>query len=96
MKFEWQYFDDDKLKVTDIAYHRNGVCGNGFVVVTFDYKDSIYHNMMAVLFEEPGNCAVFDMDLFPNIKFAENSWRGDYFEDVLRKEIVKWNTEQTE
>jgi hypothetical protein len=46
--------------------------------------------MMAVLFEDKGYCAVFDVDLLKDgdIQFGHNSWRGDYFESELR-EVIK-------
>jgi len=79
-----------KIKITNIEYHRNGVSGNGFHVVTFVMKNGNKNqNMVAVLFEEQGNISVLDIDMLAvqNIAFGENSWRGDNFEDVLRKEI---------
>lgn len=74
-----------------IDYHRNGICGNGFFVATFKMKEGKEkHHMVAVLFSDIGNCAVFDIDELKknNIDFANgNSWRGDHFEDELRKYI---------
>jgi hypothetical protein len=78
------------IKVEKIDYHRNGVGGNGFNVVTFTYKyERLTINMVAVVFEEKGNVAVFDRDLLGKgvIEFGQNSWRGDNFEAALRKAI---------
>jgi hypothetical protein len=80
-----------KLKLVSVAYHRNGVCGNGFTVCIFKWKDGVKNRrMVATLFEEEGSCAVFDLDELnkENIAFAKgNSWRGDEFEPQLRKMI---------
>jgi len=94
---EWIYTQNvGKIKVTDIAYHRNGVMGNGFFAVAFLNKDGNKNmRMVATVFEERGNIAVLNVDLLAsgNIKFAENSWRGDNFEPELRAEIKKWEDE---
>lgn len=78
--------------IQEIAYHRNGVMGNGFYVIKFRQDRQ---NMLAVVFGEMGNVAVFDLDLLGkgNITFGENSWRGDNFEDWLRKEIANYEDE---
>jgi hypothetical protein len=84
------------MKIREIAYHRNGVAGNGFHVVTFKGGRRIsqgvnrnFPEMVAIVFEEPGNVAVFDRELLGEgiIAFAENSWRGDYYEKELRAVI---------
>jgi len=83
------------MKIIKVAYHRNGVCGEGFNVVTFNYKDIDTRpvknrHMIGVLFEEQGQCAVLDIDELTkdNIEFASgNSWRGDHFEVELRQKI---------
>ena len=82
------------LKIQQIEYHRNGVCGNGFYVVKFKRNRQ---NMLAIVFDTPGNVAVFDLNLLAkgNITFGENSWRGDNFEDWLRKELENYEYEMT-
>lgn len=52
-------------------------------------------NFLAILFDEPGRCAVICLDLIPTcgVKFAGgNSWRGDHYETELRAAI---ETEQS-
>lgn len=73
-------------KIESIQYHRNGVSGNGFYVVTFKDDD---RKMVAIIFDEPGNIAVFDRQLIGegNIQFGENSFRGDHYESWLRDAI---------
>jgi len=76
-------------KVIDIQYHRNGIAGAGFHVILFK---SGKQNMMGVVFEDVGYCAVFDTDMLNagNIKFGSNSWRGDNYEPELRNAIKKY------
>jgi hypothetical protein len=78
-------------KVKEIAYHRNGIGGEGFHVVTFHCNEN-HSDMVGVVFEGPGRVAVFDRDLLGKgvIEFAVNSWRGDEFEPSLREVIEKW------
>jgi hypothetical protein len=79
-------------KIEKIAGHRNGISGNAFRVVLFR---SDKQNMIGIVFDEPGNCAVFDVDLLSKkvIEFGENSWRAEHFEADLRKAIEKWEEE---
>ena len=77
------------LQVIKHEYHRNGICGNGFHVVIFDWTEpnDAQKNMCAFLFEETGSIAVTQIDMLKehNIEFAcGNSWRGDHFEGAIR------------
>lgn len=78
-------------KIIDIDYHRNGVRGNGFHVVLFDWKEesSPKRRMIATIFADSGNCAVYEVAQLNkgNIKFGSNSWCGDEFEKDMRKAI---------
>ena len=89
------YIQPCEVKIRTIAYHRNGVCGNGFHVVLFDYKQGRHWlRMCATVFEELGSIAVLDLNLTNkgNVAFANgNSWRGDHYEPVIRKAIAEWN-----
>ena len=71
-----------------VAFHRNGVFGDGFHVVTFTpFADvatpgprfSGNHLFVGVVFAERGCVAVLDATLAAEdtIEFGENSWRGD-------------------
>ncbi len=86
-----------KIKVTKIAYHRNGISGNGFYVVLF--KDE-QRNMVGILFPEQDCnhygvlCAVLDINLLANgiigmFEGAGNAWRGDYYYHHLLDAIEK-------
>lgn len=85
------------MKILQIAYHRNGVCGAPFHAVLFtEGRGKDKSRKMATVFEERGAVAVLDVDLLNanNVKFGENSWRGDNYEDWLRQEIKAWTIEK--
>jgi len=74
-----------ELKILEASFHRNGVGGAGFYAIIFEDKDE--GRMVASLFDEPGYCAVYNIDELNrgNIAFAGgNSWRGDRYEEILR------------
>lgn len=74
------------MRINKKDYHRNGITGNGFDIITFNEGKK---QMVAILFEEKGNCAVFDRNLLGKgiIAFGENSFRAEYYEDDLRQAI---------
>jgi len=78
-----------KLKIIDIARHRNGVCGAPFDVVLFKDGGKASDRKLAVLFDLAHHCAVFDVVKLAagNIAFGSNSWRGDDYEPYLRQAI---------
>ncbi len=89
-------------KVKNIDYHRNGISGEGFHVITFSgtgYSETS-ENMVAIVFPEPGHVAVLDLVLAlagdigfyrkADGTFAANAWRGDNFEPELRQAIETW------
>lgn len=86
-----------KLSDIHIAYHRNGISGEGFHVATFKMTEfGCTRNMTAVVFAGQGRCAVLDVDELQkgNIGFAEgNSWRGDHFEAELAQAIEKFRNQ---
>jgi len=49
---------------------------------------------VAILFEEPHQCAVLDVDKLAagDIVFGSNSWRGDKYEPHLRQAITNYQT----
>lgn len=77
-----------KLSITQTEYHRNGISGAPFHVMTFHQEDR--RQMLGVVFAEPYHVAVFDMALLSqgNIRFGTNSFRGDCFEPTLRRAIA--------
>ena len=82
-----------KLKIKELSYHRNGICGEGFHAVLFDWKDKgTLRHMVGTVFDGAGQCAIYEVAELAkgNIAFAcGNSWRGDNFEGELRAAIKK-------
>ena len=78
------------ISVKSISKHKNGTCKE-FHVVLFFYSGL---NMQAIVFAEPGNISVLNSD---KVKTGEidtwslNSWKGEMFEDTLRKCIETWH-----
>jgi hypothetical protein len=80
-----------KLKIIDIASHRNGICGAPFHAVLFHDSGPEGSRKLAIVFDEPHHCSVLDIVKLSagDIAFGSNSWRGDHFEPQLRKAIAK-------
>jgi len=78
-----------KLTIIDLAHHRNGICGAPFDVILFEDAGPEGSRKLAILFEQEAHCAVLDVDRLVqgDIAFGSNSWRGDHFEQPLRKAI---------
>ena len=78
-----------KLKIIDIASHRNGVTAARFDVVLFQEPVREDSRKVAILFDEPGCCAVLAVDKLAagDVAFSSNSWRGDDYEHSLREAI---------
>ena len=81
------------LKIQEISYHRNGICGEGFYAVRFLWTpedEPQEESFLAILFDGPGQCAVIGLDRIETVGVAfalGNSWRGDRFEEDLRRAI---------
>lgn len=76
-----------KITVSQVAYHRNGIGGEGFYAVKFN--DPEHGDMVASVFDGHGQVAVYQIDLLKSegIVFGVNSWRGDHYEGQLREAI---------
>jgi len=76
-------------EVIDIAFHRNGVCGDPFYIIKFTYFEEP-DVMIGIVFPTPATVAVFSLDKLSRgvIEFTQNSYRGDVFEFELR-DIIK-------
>jgi hypothetical protein len=87
--------DKSLVSKAKVAYHRNGVSGEGFHIITF-HNNEDHIDMVGIVFEGSGQVAVFDRKLLGEgvIEFRQNSWRGDSFEPSLREVIAEWNKEQ--
>lgn len=78
------------IRVKSVARHRNGVSGEGFHVVLFQENDeNPGRNFVGVVFGQKKQVAILDVNMAAagNVRYAENSWRGDNFEDDLRAAI---------
>lgn len=82
-----------KLQFQSIHYHRNGICGAPFHALLFLDPDE--GGMLGVVFDEPHHVAVFNLTklILGNIAFGVNSWRGDRYEPLLRREIAKFQSD---
>jgi hypothetical protein len=78
-----------KIKVTDVASHRNGICGAPFHVVLFEETEGTH---VGIVFDEPYHCAVLNVQKLAqgDIKFGSNSYRGDMYEPLLRIAIKEY------
>lgn len=80
-----------ELEIREIAHQRNGVEGEGFCVVVFDDDGPAASRKVAVVFDQPGCCAVLDLEKLGRGVITQklNGWRGDRFEPHLRKAIKR-------
>ncbi len=78
-----------KLTIINFETHRNGSTGAPFAVVLFEDRGEEDSRKVAILFDAPDHCAVLDVDKLArgDIAFGSNSWRGDRYEQALRKAI---------
>jgi len=69
------------LEVISHDWHRNGISGEGFYVVHFNWNqpEEICKNMIATVFLNEKYIAVLCLD------DLSKRWRGDYFEASLRE-----------
>jgi len=101
------------LIIEEIAHHRNGVSGESFDVIKFVCPENgnmigivfdlnwIHDHKTQTARQQTwnGRVAVLNRDLLAegNIRFGENSWRGDHYEQDLRDAIQKkwdeWDAE---
>jgi hypothetical protein len=84
--------EDNELvgPVQQVEYHRNGVGGDPFWVVTFTSAED-GRPMVGIVFSEQYRTAVFNRELLGQgvIAFGQNSFRGDCFDAELRAAICK-------
>lgn len=97
-------FNRVKITVEEVAYHRNGMAGESFHVVTFTYKvegERASRPMVGIVFEYRHNAnprvAVFDRAelgkgaiAFGGTDEGRNSWRGDQFAPALAIAIKEY------
>jgi hypothetical protein len=80
-----------RITIEEIAYHRNGVSGEGFHVVTFREERE---PMVAVVFEGAGQVAVFNRERLGagEITVGRKRYRGAVYEPALRKTIAVYQS----
>jgi hypothetical protein len=78
------------LQFTSIEYHGNGENGTPFHAVLFCDLD--YGNMLGVVFDHPGQVAVFNVGQLANgsIAYGVNTWNGDVYEPYLRTAVENY------
>ncbi len=87
------------IKINNMQYHRNGICGEPFYVFSF-YCNKQKFDMIGVVFGKFNRQEIFELDSNPkvaifkskllgenNINFGENSFRGDHYSDYFKKYI---------
>jgi hypothetical protein len=92
----------DKTKITtlEVAYHRNGVSGDGFHVVRFIDPDEGNDVMVGIVFKAPGHVAVLSVNRLAGlggreatVAFGVNSYRGDVYAPFLRRAAAQFEKE---
>ena len=81
-------------KLIHLAHHRNGVSGTPFDVVIFRDTGKEGSVKLGIVFDHPSCCAILDVDKLAkrDIAFGSNSWRGDHYEQDLRRMIAERET----
>lgn len=81
-----------KVEVVTVEHHRNGISGEPFHVVLFNWTDDDgrARKMLATVFSAPMATAVLDVEQAARgeVGFGVNSWRGDQFDAALRRAIA--------
>lgn len=76
------------IQIQEVASHRNGCFGAPFHVVRFTCEGEL---LLGFVFGAAEHVAVIDpAKALETVAFAENSWRGDYYEDALRAAIASY------
>jgi len=88
-----------QFKVIAIDNHRNGISGIPFHLVLFQLaedEDVGKDVMLGIVFPEGGAVAVLSVNklVTGDIRFASNSWRGDWFESGLRDLCKKYDDDR--
>lgn len=91
-------------KLLAIDYHRNGITGLPFHVAIIEEREGKEHRKMLVIRFLDGDkdtgqtvCAAFDIKKLAQeeIRFFFNSWRGDYYHELIDKYLAQRKTAQS-
>lgn len=72
-----------KIEVVASAVHKNGKGGKPYTVAIFD-DPAESDTKLAVLFDEPGYCAVFSLEDLSNNEDLSGDWTASRYEEQLR------------
>jgi hypothetical protein len=90
-------YTSDPIEIISIDSHRNGIGGNSFYVIIFKTPDIPDDTMLAIVFRGHGNTAVIGLGMayeHNNIAFGSNSYRYEFFEDVLHDAVEKFENKR--
>jgi len=91
--FEFAPITIDKLEFKNVQYHRNGVSGTGFFCAVA-YDPEAEGDMLITYFPDIKGeccCAVYKLDILPDITFGKNSWRGDKYAGKMADAISEYH-----
>ena len=76
-----------KIQLLETKYHRNGVCGIGFIAADFIWSDDDYKNVKAraIIFEDDLDSRDKPIRYAITSENVSDCWRGDHFIDQLWK-----------
>jgi hypothetical protein len=82
---------DQRIRVLNIDYHRNGIGGAPFHAVVFRDDGKEAGVKVGVVFDQPAHVAVLDIARLADcdVQFGSNSWRGDRYEAALRRVVAR-------
>ena len=83
---------DTTIAVEAIASHLNGIYGKRFHAVIFTDDTGEGSRKVGIVTEDAGECYVLDIAKLAagDVAFGSNSWRGDTYEQSLRKAIQSY------
>lgn len=88
---------DIEVDVVEIAYHRNGICGEPFYAIRFIDQERPDREMLGIVFPSDDQrlnprTAVMDIGLLANgyLGGFTNCWRGDRYDFPLREAIAQY------
>lgn len=81
------------IRVLEVAFHRNGCHGEPFYAIRFRDGRQLF---LAFVHEQPDRVVVIDpLMAAETVASGINSWRGDLYEEALRKAIAHFEDERT-
>lgn len=80
------------IRILEVACHRNGWAGEPFYAIRFlDQR----HLLLGLVFEQPSRVVVIDpLQAAETVAAEVNSWRGDLYEETLRKAVERFEDQR--